>query len=60
MSKVIDFKTRQKVSENREEKKESSLTWEEIAKKNLENQERIRKERLKDNEKVKRSYRIKQ
>ena len=59
MSKVIDFKTRQKVSENREEKKESFLTWEEIAKKNLENQERIRKERLKDNEKVKRSYRIK-
>jgi len=42
-----------------EVKEKASLTLEEIARKNRENQERLKKERAKDNSNVTRSYRLK-
>lgn len=66
MSKVInvDFKNKKVWDSNNEEililiEEKTKSTFEEITKKNKENEERIKKERAKDNVKVMKSYRIK-
>lgn len=67
MAEVIDFfsRKRNKVEDKKEDKKEgenkqqTKSSFEEIARKNAENSERVRNERSKKNEKVLRSYRIK-
>jgi hypothetical protein len=60
VAKVIQFTNRK--SKNGSENKESDkkeLSFEEIAKRNKENQERIERERAKSNKSTLRSYRIK-
>ena len=65
MSNLVDFlKKKQdqasnKNASNGETNEKTALSFEEIAKRNLENSERIKREREKANKNVLRSYRIK-
>ena len=61
---VLDLNENENLTEKRIEQIEAQIeskpskSFEEIVKKNKENEERLKKERMQDNKKVKKSYRI--
>jgi len=59
VTKLSDFKKKAEVELETEETKEEDFSFEEIMKRNQENKERLRRERLKGNKGTLRSYRIK-